>query len=412
MKAVYRVDEDRMSSAYAFVGSVLPEALCKESVACHAAGNKFQIELLKAIQSISGLPVFVLSTFPVGVFPKSRRVVATPREVTVRDGMSGWMIPFINILFLKQITIGVANFLFLSVWLWKNRKKRRLLLVYNLYPPMSLPVLLAARLFGATSIAVVPDFPHNLSFNFRGLRGALQRLNVWLEATSLSRFTGIIPLTRYISDDFAPKHRALVMEGGVSDEEADAESAPQVKRPESPETVCLFSGTLSDVNGIALLLDAFCLIPDPTFRLWILGRGPLEHLVRKAAADDTRIVYWGFVPNAEVMRLQRQATLLLNARPTDQLIARYTFPSKLLEYMLSGRPVLSTALPGIPDEYHQFIHVLLEANPEALAAMIQRICSRPAAELDEFGKCSRAFVLGNKTWTQQGKRVFEFLETL
>jgi glycosyltransferase involved in cell wall biosynthesis len=166
------------------------------------------------------------------------------------------------------------------------------------------------------------------------------------------------------------------------------------------------------VNGIRLLLDAFQLISDPNYRLWIFGRGPMEEMVRTAATQDKRIVYWGFLPNSEVVKIQRQATLLLNARPTDQLITRYTFPSKLLEYMLSGRPTLSTALPGIPEAYHDFIYVLREENPEALASMIQHICSRPLAELDDFGQRARAFMLTTTTWKQQGKRVCEFLGKL
>lgn len=404
--------DDRRAWAIAFVGSVLPDALCSQTVACHTSANKFQIELLDSIRSVSGASVFVLSTLPIGVFPKSRRIVATPRAITVRDGISGWLIPFINILFLKQITIGLAIFSILSAWLWQNRRERRFLLVYNVYPPMSFPVLLAARLFGGKSVAVVPDFPHNMSFNFRGLRGALQRLDVWLEATSLPHFDGVIPLTRYITDDFAPQCPALVLEGGVSAEASEAAPRADLASADTSEKICFFSGTLYDVNGIPLLLDAFQLISDPSYRLWIFGRGPLEEMVRTAAKQDKRILYWGFLPNSEVIKNQRRATLLLNARPTDQLIARYTFPSKLLEYMLSGRPTISTALPGIPDEYHEFIYVLREENSEALASMIQRICSRPLAELDDFGQRARRFMLNNKTWRQQGKRVCEFLGTL
>lgn len=404
--------DDHRAWAIALVGSVLPEALCSQTVACHTSGNKFQIELLDAIRSVSGASLFVLSTLPIGVFPKSRRIVVTPSAITVLDGISGWLIPFINILFFKQITIGLANFLFLSGWLWQNRRKRRFLLVYNVNPPMSFPVLLATRLLGGKSVAVMADFPHNMSFNFRGLVGALQRLDIWLEATSLPHFDGIIPFTRYVTDDLAPQCPALVMEGGVSAEEPEAAPRTDLVSAGTSEKICFFSGTLYDVNGIRLLLDAFQLISDPNYRLWIFGRGPLEEMVRTAAAQDKRIVYWGFLPNSEVMKSQRQATLLLNARPTDQLIARYTFPSKLLEYMLSGRPTLSTALPGIPDEYHDFIYVLREENPEALASMIQRICSRPLAELDDFGQRARTFMLTSKTWKQQGKRVCEFLEEL
>ncbi|HUM89598.1 MAG TPA: glycosyltransferase, partial [Prolixibacteraceae bacterium] len=158
-----------------------------------------------------------------------------------------------------------------------------------------------------------------------------------------------------------------------------------------------------------LLLKAFSLITDPNYRLWIFGGGPLESAVRVAVLQDKRIVYGGFLPNAEVMRYQRQATVLLNARPTDQLITRYTFPSKLREYMLSGRPVITTALPGIPKDYFDFVYTLSEETPEGLARLLRYVCAKPAFELAEFGSRAREFILQTRNWSIQGRSVYEFI---
>jgi len=401
---------DRSKWALTSVGSVLPETLCMQMPACNMSGNKFQIELLKAIRTATGEPIYTISTLPIGVFPKSKRIVSAAADIDIADGVSGLLIPFINVFFLKQISIGVMNFVVLSIWLWKHRRERRFVLVYNLYPPMSYPVLAATRLLGGKAVAVVPDFPHKLSFNFQGWKGVLTRINVWLEAYSLSYFAGIIPFTQYVVEDFAPGRPMMIMEGGV--DPTDAYIEPEPTGSPLRERICFFSGTLYDVNGIDLLLKAFHLISDPNYRLWIFGKGPLESQVRAASQQDNRIVYWGFMSNAEVMCYQRRATVLLNARPTDQLVARYTFPSKLREYMLSGRPVITTLLPGIPKEYFDFVYPLLDETPEGLACLLTNICEKPAFELNECGHQARKFVLQNKNWTIQGRRVYEFIRGL
>ena len=171
--------------AIAFLGSVLPEDMCNSSPACNVAGNKFQFQLVRALRQACDSTPAVFSVRPIGVFPKSREVWVRSGWADLGDGIHSRLIPFVNVLFLKQLTMGLANLLFLAVWLWRQRGRRCYVLIYNVYPPMSLPVLLATWLLSGKAIAVVLDFPHNLSFDFSGLRGLLQRLDVFVEAQCL-----------------------------------------------------------------------------------------------------------------------------------------------------------------------------------------------------------------------------------
>ena len=61
--------------------------------------------------------------------------------------------------------------------------------------------------------------------------------------------------------------------------------------------------------------------------------------------QDKRIHFGGVIPLSEVIEKEIQATILINPRPVDQEFTKYSFPSKIMEYMSSGTPVLTTKLP-------------------------------------------------------------------
>lgn len=67
--------------------------------------------------------------------------------------------------------------------------------------------------------------------------------------------------------------------------------------------------------------------------------------------------YKRVVPNARVVNAKTKAKLLINLRPTHEAFTCYSFPSKNMEFMISGTPVLTTHLPGMPAEYHSFIYL-------------------------------------------------------
>ena len=48
-------------------------------------------------------------------------------------------------------------------------------------------------------------------------------------------------------------------------------------------------------------------------------------------------------------------------------------------------------------------------TPEGLAQVIQDVCWRDSAKLANFGQRAREFVLQNKNWARQGKRIYEFI---
>jgi glycosyltransferase involved in cell wall biosynthesis len=393
-----------------FVGGVLEESECAANPICNTAGNKFQLNFIASLGAAAGSPIDVMSFMPAAMFPRGRQILYGADRHALRAGQQASYIRYVNLPVVKQATQALSILAGVLAWQWKHRAERRVVILYNVFAPHALPVLAARMLAGGRAVVLVADTPHDF-YGFGGLWGVLERIDMFLQIRSIARFDGQISLTEMIVADFAPAVPAIVVEGGVDEDEVCSDASGVVDDDEDIRSV-LFSGTLNEINGTRLMLDAFALIDDQRYRLRVFGRGPLEDLVAEAAKRDSRIEYLGFQPNREIMREQRRATVLLNPRPSRQRITRYTFPSKVLEYMLSARPVITTPLPGIPSDYSRHLFLATDETSQGLATTICDVCSRPDEELGAFGDAARTFVLTKKTWRRQGERVFEFVSGL
>ncbi len=110
-----------------------------------------------------------------------------------------------------------------------------------------------------------------------------------------------------------------------------------------------------DKDGVPILIEAFSLIHQSfsDFRLVLIGNtsnasefGKLKHRTEELGIAK-KVVFTGFVHRNEIPGLLQQSSLLVLARP-DNIQARGGFPTKLGEYLASGRPVLVTATSDIP----------------------------------------------------------------
>ena len=239
----------------------------------------------------------------------------------------------------------------------------------------------------------------------------IRRLDKWLLIHGMRSMDGLVVLTPPLADDFAPGVPSIVVEAMVRTgpaTEAAESAAAQAARSE--HFTVMYAGGLLEEYGVGRLLEAFAHLPEPDYRLWLFGTGTMEREVRAACQRDSRITYWGFVANDEVVRKAREATVLANARPSDQWFTKYSFPSKLVEYMMSGRVVVSTKLPGIPKEYHRYLCLIEDETPSGLAAVLRQLHETPRSELDRRGREAAAFVKEVKNHLIQGERIWRFLQ--
>ncbi|HEX2774056.1 MAG TPA: glycosyltransferase, partial [Micromonosporaceae bacterium] len=127
----------------------------------------------------------------------------------------------------------------------------------------------------------------------------------------------------------------------------------------------LYFGRLSPEKGLGLLLDAWRRHPDGSLGpLRIAGDGELRPLAEAAAAERADVEYLGRLGRSGVAAALA-ATAVVLAVP----IWHDVLPSVVIEALAAGRPVLGTALGGVPYLVGD-AGWTVPADPAALAAAL------------------------------------------
>ncbi|HXH61705.1 MAG TPA: glycosyltransferase [Fimbriimonadaceae bacterium] len=387
-----------------FIGAFAPDTPGHQNSATSRAAVLFQTGFLKAIAQ-SGLPNPTVRTyFPVPSFPKSRTLIHIPQEATV-EGIAVRSLAHVNLGPLKVLTLGFSAAFAALKWGLSRKDKRRIVVTYNLNAPPAFLLVPVCRLLKMEFVPFIGDIyvpgdfvPDSLS----------RRFEFALQKWAIPRTDGLIVCNRSIIDDFAPARRHMLVEGGVP--RSFVERFRYQDQVGSKGFNAVFAGQLSELNGVGLLLGAVRACDVPGLRVTVMGSGALEDDVRSAAEEDPRIVYLGPVPYEEVLEHYRRADLLLNLRDTSFTTHRYVFPSKVVECLATGVPLLTTNTGHVESEFGDFVFILEQETPSCLASTLSFIASLPRESRLEIALRAQEYVLENKTWEAHARSLKDYLE--
>jgi glycosyltransferase involved in cell wall biosynthesis len=148
---------------------------------------------------------------------------------------------------------------------------------------------------------------------------------------------------------------------------------------------------------------------EPAVRLRLFGRGELDGWLRDQAAEDGRILPPRFIERDELDRELRGASVLINPRPVDRDFVRYSFPSKMIEYLSAGVPVITTRLPGIPVGYEGRVVFADADTADGLRCAIEQVRAMPAEKARRLGAAGAAFVRSTCGPRQRGTALQTFI---
>ncbi len=258
-----------------------------------------------------------------------------------------------------------------------------------------------------TQTVIIPDVPSMVTSmdKHNWLKRILLNDRDQKSMAMTSQSDGLVLLTEAMMDFISKPVKHLVMEGIV---DIDTMRRTDIG-PRSDKKVILYTGTLRKIFGVMNLVEAFEMIEDKDVELWICGSGDAKESIENAAKRDPRIVFKGFVDSAAALDMQYEATILINPRTSEGEYTKYSFPSKTMEYLLAGRSVITNRLPGIPEEYYDYVYTPQNESIKALAECIMHVLHLNKNLREIRSKAGRQFILEQKNSKVQMERVIKMI---
>lgn len=369
--------------------------------------QKFNQLLIKGLSSKINGNVFAVSAIPTNrKWSKKHKYV---QEKETIDNLTYIYESFINYPILRQIC------------LFTNAKKTILKLCKGNVPTIIIcdvlnyslakAVIKVAKKAGIKTIGIVTDIPGMLNCNRKNAKGIRKIVGKYLTRKKLElieKFDSYLLLSEAMNEIINRKKKPCVVIEGASDINMlniDNKIEDKVK-----PRVIMYAGSLHKEYGIKLLVEAFILGEYESCELHIYGDGNYVNELNVFAEKNKSIKYFGVVSNEEVVKRQLCATLLINPRPTSEDFVKYSFPSKTMEYMASGTPLLMTKIPSLPTEYCEHVYLIEEETVEGVINALNEVLSKSQEELHHKGAKAKEFILKEKNNLVQANKIIKFIE--
>lgn len=257
-----------------------------------------------------------------------------------------------------------------------------------------------------TIVTDLPNCVSNMSQK-KSLKSLLLTLYGKMATMSIrNSYDGYIFLTENMVEACSSEKKPYIVIEGLLSNHKRIEK--EINAEESLPTV-LYAGKYNIEFGSLLLANAAPLLQGVcNIKMYGAGGTCVNELMQLAQKNNNLDVN-GIIPLEELLELETKVDLLINPRPAGQDFTKYSFPSKTLEYMASGTPVLMYKLEGIPEEYDKYLYYISGTTPEDIANSIRSVLSKGKFELYKKGMSGKKFVSENKNCLTQTQKILSFV---
>lgn len=290
----------------------------------------------------------------------------------------------------------------------KDPAEEKLILVYCAHTPFLQAAEYAKKLDSRIRVCFyVPDLPNymNLSADRSKLYDIAKGFDIRKMRRHMACVDSFVLLTEAMKECLPVGNKPCAVIEGILDRQRLEQ--PAEPRQETGEKYIVYTGKINEKFGVPALVEGFSLLSYRECRLVLCGDGDCMDAVRAAAAKDSRILVQGQVLPAEAARWQNRAAVLVNPRPDNEEYTKYSFPSKNVEYLLSGRPVAVCMLSGMPERYREFIYEIADGTPEQIADTLEAALVASSAEVEEKHRAFLEYARGHLTGDWIAQRILE-----
>lgn len=317
-----------------------------------------------------------------------------------KNGIIWNYIPYINIKWIRDIV--TVFFSFKKVIKLCKRQGNTSIIADVLNAPVALGAYLASRVMNKKYVISITDDPV-----LCGCGKAYYTTSNYL----IRKSDAYIFITEAMREKYHVEDKNSIVIEGLVDINENEELNSKVKS-DYAKFLVMYTGSIHEKYGIGNLVKGFLDADISDSELHIYGDGDYRDTLLDICKKHKNVVYYGTVLSSKIVEIQRNASLLVNPRPIEDEYTRYSFPSKNMEYMVSGTPVLTTDLPGMPQEYKDYVFIMEDYSHEGIKNKLTEISNMDKKELNEVGIRAREFVLNKKNNTVQASKIVEMINSL
>lgn len=367
------------------------------------AQQKFEEILIEGFKQ-NNVPLDILSTLPILRWPHFKKVFINHKS----KESNHIYLKFINLPIIKQFTIILSHFIELYKWNKKNKKEKKIVLIYGTNPINSLVPILFKKILNFKVTVIVSEINYYSYFDTSNL---FKRLKKWIYLKILrtieNNYDGYILISKYMNEVINKnKKPSLIIEAIC--QQTSFNEISYFNRNKN----IVYAGSLFKKYGISKLVEAFTRLNLDNFTLDIYGTGDYVDDIIEISKKNSKIRYFGTADNEIIKDIEKRAYLLVNPRPSNEAITRYSFPSKTIEYFSSRTACLITKLKGIPDEYFKYCYYFEDESIEGMANKIKQILQKDIKELEEISNNAFNYVNVYKNTQKQTKKIINFINEL
>ena len=245
-------------------------------------------------------------------------------------------------------------------------------------------------------IGMLTDNPQNIS---NVSSGYVKKI-----LSKASNLDGYLSLTEGLNNVFNKHNKPHYTFEGLVDEQLELKNEPI-------DNYYFFAGSLYERYGVKTLIDAFkeSSIYD---KLLIAGNGPLFRYLFDLEKKDSRILYLSQLSKEKVYSFEKNAIANINPRPLNSKLDEESVPSKLLEYLASGKPTISTKHPKLYEIFKNDVFWIEDDSKEGIKKALEEFSGSNKLKLKKMASTALVKVYELYGTNEQGKSISHFINSL
>ncbi len=362
-----------------------------EFIRSHAMGNPVLSSLVFSRKLLKGAlsnydETFVFSSPPIGSYPNHSDILLFKGFDAVNNVITP---PHLNVVLLRNPSI--ARGLIKSFEKCKKQGFFRNSIVDVVAVEAHTPFLKAAMhakktLPSSSLTLIVLDLPNAMNpFKHSFLYSIAKSVDNKKIVNMSKHVDGFVFLSKGMADYFKPNERPFFVSEGIYDSFHSNENVFVKNR-------VVYTGLINETySGIVSLLMADTgLLGNPNVDFIIAGSGDNQKLFDLSKKYEN-IKFLGSVSDDEAKQIQETASVLVNPRPISPSFAE-SFPSKLIDYVSTGNPVVTFKLKGIPPDYDDLLIYPKSSNYQSFIEKVKECLSFSQMERDFIKRKSKLMV--------------------